>query len=69
MAAFKDLAKLSKTYMSKIFAGAQFQGHEENEANTIKMLKSNAQYYLNHQKRMMQLALKRAEANEAKAGK
>lgn len=67
--AFKDLAKLSKAYMSKIFAGSQFQGHEENEANTIKMLKSNAEYYLKHQKRMMQLALKRAEANAAKGGK
>ena len=51
--AFKDLAKLNKTYMSKIFAGAQFQGHVENEQNTLKMLKSNTQYYLKHQKRMM----------------
>lgn len=67
--AFKDLSKLVKGYMGKIFAGAQFQGHEENEANTIKMIKSNAEYYLKHQKRMMELALKRAEANEAKAGK
>lgn len=67
--AFKDLAKLNKAYMSKIFAGAKFQGHEENEANTLKMLKSNAEHYLKHQKRMMELALKRAEANAATAGK
>jgi len=65
---FKDLSKLSKTYMGKIAAGAQFQGHEETQANTIKMIKSNAERYLKHQKRMMELALKRAEAN-AKVGK
>jgi hypothetical protein len=67
--AFKNLGKLNKSYMSKIFAGANFQGHEENEANTFKMLKTHAQYYLRHQKRMMELALKRAEANAAAAGK
>ena len=67
--AFKDLAKQSKDYMGKIFAGAQFQGHEETEANTMKMIKSNAEYYLKHQKRMMELAIKRAELNAAKAGK
>tara|TARA_R110002072_G_scaffold299403_2_gene474849 strand:- start:16612 stop:17544 length:933 start_codon:yes stop_codon:yes gene_type:complete len=67
--AFKDLSKQAKSYMGKIFAGANFQGHEENEANTLKMIKENAEYYLKHQKRMLQLALKRAELNAAKAGK
>jgi len=67
--AFKDLAKQSKDYMGKIFAGAQFQGHEESEVNTMTQIKSNAEYYLKHQKRMMELALKRAELNEEKAGK
>lgn len=67
--AFKALGKQSKAYMGKIFAGANFQGHEENEANTMKMIKENAEYYLKHQKRMLELALKRAELNAAKTGK
>lgn len=65
---FKNLSKLSKTFMGKIAAGAQFQGHDETQVNTLKMIKENAEYYLKHQKRMMELALKRAEAN-AKVGK
>jgi len=64
--AWKGMAKATKSYMGKIFAGAQFQGHEENEANTMSMLKSNAEYYLKHQKRMLELAIKRAELNEGK---
>lgn len=67
--AFKNLGKQSKAYMSKIFAGANFQGHEENEANTLKFIKENAEYYLMHQKRMLELALKRAELNAAQADK
>ena len=67
--AFKALGKQTKAYMGKIFAGANFQGHEENEANTMKMIKENAEYYLKHQKRMLELALKRAELNAEKAGK
>jgi hypothetical protein len=63
---FKDLAKLAKSYMSKVFAGAQFQGHQENEANTMNRLKANADYFLKVQKRMMELAIKRAEANAGK---
>lgn len=60
---FKAMVKSSKSYMSKIFAGAQFQGHAENEANTMNRLKANAEYYLKHQKRMLGLAIARAEAN------
>jgi len=52
--------------MSKIFTGAQFQGHAENEANTMNRLKANAEYYLKHQKRMLELAIARAEANAGK---
>ncbi|MCK5944175.1 MAG: hypothetical protein KAI24_19470, partial [Planctomycetes bacterium] len=66
--AFKGMAKATKNYMSKILGGAQFQGHEQNEANAMNLLKSNAEYYLKHQKRMLELAIQRAEANE-KAGK
>lgn len=64
--AWKGMSKATKNYMGKIFAGAQFQGHEENEANTMNLLKSNAEYYLKHQKRMLELAIKRAELNAGK---
>lgn len=63
---FKNMAKATKSYMSKIFAGAQFQGHAENEANTMNRLKANAEYYLKHQKRMLELATARAESNAGK---
>lgn len=66
--AFKGMGKSTKNYMSKILAGAQFQGHEQTEANTMNLLKSNTEYYLKHQKRMLELAMKRAELN-ANAGK
>jgi hypothetical protein len=32
----------------------------------MNLLKSNAEYYLKHQRRMLELALKRAEANAGK---
>lgn len=65
----KDMAKVSKDYMGKIFGGSNFQGHEKTEANTMGMLKSNAEYYLKHQRRMTELALKRAKANAELAEK
>ena len=59
----KRLAKLLDDYMGKTYAGAQFQGHEEHEAQAMNLVKGNAEYYLKHQKRMLELAHKRAEAN------
>jgi hypothetical protein len=61
--ALKRLPKFFEDYMGKIYAGAQFQGHEEHEANAMNLVKNNAEYYLKHQKRMIELAHKRAEAN------
>lgn len=67
--AFKTLPKASKDYLGKVLGGTQFQGHEEHEADAMKLVKQNAEYFLKHQKRMMELVLKRAEANEKVAGK
>ena len=50
-------------FRSKIYAGKQFQGAAENEAQTMSLVKDAAEYYLKHQKRMIELAHKRAEAN------
>lgn len=65
--AFKRMPKSSKDFMNKIFAGKQFVGAEEDELEAFKMLKENALYYLKHQKRMLELAIKRAELNEKNA--
>lgn len=59
----KRLGKPFEEYMSKIYAGKQFQGSAENEAQTMTMVKTGAEYYLKHQKRMIELSQKRAEAN------
>ncbi|MEQ1631149.1 MAG: hypothetical protein ABL997_02175 [Planctomycetota bacterium] len=65
--ALKRLSDPFEDYMGKIYAGAQFQGSDENEAETIMMVKNSAEYFLKHQKRMLELVQKRAEAN-AKLG-
>lgn len=65
----KKVGKQLGDYMTKIYAGAQFQGHEENEVVTLGMVKSAAEYNLKHQRRMLELCLKRAEANELASGK
>jgi hypothetical protein len=60
----KRTVKPLEDYMGKIFAGTNFQGHEEHEAEAMNLVKANSEYYLKHQKRMLELAHKRAEANE-----
>lgn len=61
--ALKRLAKPFEDYMGKIYAGRTWQGWEEKEAETMGMIRERVQYYLRHQKRMLELALQRAEAN------
>jgi hypothetical protein len=60
----KRTPKVLDDYMGKAYGGSNFQGHEEGEAQAMQSVKFSAEYYLKHQKRMMELALKRAEANE-----
>lgn len=60
----KKAPKVLEDYMGKIYGGANFKGHEEDEVQAMGTFKANAEYYLKHQKRMMELAKKRAEANE-----
>jgi hypothetical protein len=59
----KRLAKAFEDFFGKVEGGAQFQGHEEHQANAMNLVKGSAEYYLKHQKRMLELAHKRAEAN------
>jgi hypothetical protein len=60
----KRTPKVLEDYMGKTYGGSNFVGHEEGEAHAMQSVKGSAEYYLKHQKRMMELALKRAEANE-----
>ncbi len=56
-------------FMSKMYAGSQFQGSDENEAATMKNMAERVSYYLKIEKRMLELAHKRNEANaQAAAG-
>jgi hypothetical protein len=61
--AMRRLGKPLEDYMGKIAAGQVWQGWEENEKETLNAVKQGAEYYLKHQKRMLELVLKRAEAN------
>lgn len=71
--AIKRLPKAFDDYMGKCAAGSQFQGYAEEQVESMNLVKQNAEYYLKHQKRMLELAMKRAEANaklaEAQKGK
>lgn len=60
----KRAPKVLEDYMGKTYSGSNFQGHEEHEAQAMNMVKGSAEYFLKHQKRMLDLAHKRAEANE-----
>jgi len=61
--AIKRLPKVFEDYMGKCAAGSQFQGYDEEQVESMNLVKQNAEYYLKHQKRMLELANKRAEAN------
>ena len=63
MTPLKKWPKALDDVMGKIYGGSTYMGHEEREAETLKIWKSNTEYYLKHQKRMIELAHKRAEAN------
>lgn len=60
----KRIGKALEDVMGKVYGGNQFQGHEEAEANTMNGFKVGSEYYLKHQKRMLELAQKRAATNE-----
>lgn len=60
----KREVKALDDYVSKMGGLSTYQGSEEREARALTVIKNSAEYYLKHQKRMMELCLKRAEANE-----
>lgn len=60
----KRAPKAFEDVMKEIYAGSIYIGHEENEANAIRLWKANNLYYLAHQQRLLELALARAEHNE-----
>lgn len=77
----KDLALAQKTFpvlklhakyfdhcMGRTYGGGEYKGQEEREAEVQNDFREGAKYFLQHQKRMMELARKRQEANGKLAG-
>lgn len=63
----KRTPKVLEAAMSKTYGGSQFQGQAEREVEMMGGVKNSAEFYLKHQKRMLQLAQQRLEANEKRA--
>ena len=64
----KEMPKLAKDLMKMAYASSQYQGQTEREAAALARMKDSVEFYLQHQKRILELALARAEANEALDG-
>lgn len=60
----KEFPKLVKELMKMTYAGSNYMGQAERELHAMERLKNSLDYYLMVQQRAMELALKRAEANE-----
>lgn len=60
----KQSPKALDDVMKKVAAGSVFQGHEERAAAALKTWAEQTKYYLKLQKRILELCLQRAEANE-----
>jgi len=60
----KRAPKAFEDHMARIAGGANYQHYEEAAGQVQSAWKSGFEYYLKHQKRMLELAHKRAEANE-----
>jgi hypothetical protein len=50
--------------MQRVLKGEQWVGHEEREAAAINQLKAANEYYLKFEKRLLELCIARAEANQ-----
>lgn len=54
---------VAEEVMKSVLKGEVWQGHEEREAAELKRMKASNEYYLKVNKRMIELAIARAEAN------
>jgi hypothetical protein len=59
----KATQKTLEDAMSKTYGGSQYQNQGEREGAIMGVVKNSSEFYLKHQKRMIELALKRLEAN------
>jgi hypothetical protein len=64
----KRSGKALEDYMKNLWAGSQYEGHEDREAEALRQWKSNHEYYLKFEKRLLDLCIARAEANEKVLG-
>ncbi len=62
--ALKRVPKALDEVMKRTYPGANFQGQAQREVDSMGRIRSNVEYYVKHQRRMLELAQKRAEANE-----
>lgn len=60
----KKTDKTCEEAMNKTYGGAQYQEQAEREGAVMGGYKDSVDYFLRHQRRMMELAKKRQEANE-----
>jgi hypothetical protein len=60
----KKAPKVLDDLMATAYAASGYQGQAEREVHALMRVKESADYFLKHQRRMLELALKRAEANE-----
>lgn len=59
----KATQKSLEDAMNKTYGGTQYQGQGEREGAIMGTVKNSAEFYLKHQKHMMELCQKRLEAN------
>jgi hypothetical protein len=59
----KATQKTLEDAMNKTYGGSQYQNQGEREGAIMSTVKNSAEFYLKHQKHMMELAQKRLEAN------
>ena len=59
----KKVQKALEDAMSKTAGGSQYQGQEEREGELMGGVKNSTVYFLQHQRRMLELCKKRQEAN------
>lgn len=59
----KKVPKALEEIMRKLGGGSMYIGHEESEAHLVQLFQGNVKYYLQFEKRLLELSLARAENN------
>ncbi|MCB9876091.1 MAG: hypothetical protein H6835_00685 [Planctomycetes bacterium] len=65
---FKQLSSVLDWRMKGVYASSQYQGMGERIGEVLQSTHGNLEYFLKHQKHVLELAVKRVEENEKAAG-